>query len=74
MHYTRARSWQIMLNFLPIFLFFYSPIFYLFFLLFNPFFFSVVPIFLEYARQETHFFICIIDRLKKKTVLKLCLR
>ena len=35
------RPWQIMLKFLPIFLFLYSPIFHLFFFLFYPFCFSI---------------------------------
>ena len=65
---VQYRPWQIMLNFLPIFLFFYSLIFYLSFLLFNPFFFSMVPIFLEYAHRETHVYMTN----KKKTKKKQC--
>ena len=44
-----------MLKFLPIFLFFHSPISHLFFLLFNPFFFSMYLFFLN-VLAETQFF------------------
>ena len=40
-----GRPWQIMLKFLPIFLFLYSPIFHLFFFLFYLFCFSINPFF-----------------------------
>ena len=40
-----GRPWQIMLKFLPIFLFLYSPIFHLLFFLFYLFCFSINPFF-----------------------------
>ena len=40
-----TRPWQIMLKFLPIFLFLYSPIFHLFFFLFYLFCLSINPFF-----------------------------
>ena len=56
-HYDMViRPWRIVLKFLPIFLFFYSPIFHL---LFNPFFFNV-PIFLEYTIRVIYFDSCIV--------------
>ena len=51
-HWLAVRPWQIMLKFLPIFLFFHSPIF----SFIQPMFLFNVPIFLEYASQEIHFF------------------
>ena len=51
-----ARPWRIMLKFLPIFLFFHSPIFHLFFLLFNPFFFSMYLFFSNMLAKKHNFF------------------
>ena len=51
-----TRPWRIMLKFLPIFLFFHSPIF----PFIQPIFLFNVPIFLEYASRETFFCITII--------------